>query len=84
MKTSNTTPLHEPTEAEIQKQAYYLWLEGGCRQGVELDNWLAAKELLRHHHGAVHNAHPQRRPAPSSTARGQVADVVKHVSFNQR
>ena len=40
----------EPTEAEIQKKAYHLWVEGGCLEGVELDNWLAAKELLRHHH----------------------------------
>ena len=47
---------HEPQEAEIQKAAYHLWIEGGRLEGVELDNWLAAKELLRHHHGAVHPA----------------------------
>lgn len=46
-----TSPQHDPTEAEIQKVAYQLWLEGGCQPGVELDNWLAAKELLKHHHG---------------------------------
>ena len=44
-------PIHEPSEAEIQKVAYHLWVEGGCLEGVELDNWLAAQELLRHHHG---------------------------------
>ena len=36
-----------PTEAEIQRQAYLLWLEGGCRPGRELDDWLAARELLQ-------------------------------------
>ena len=35
-------PVTEPNEAEIQKQAYHLWVEGGCLEGVELDNWLAA------------------------------------------
>jgi len=43
-----------PTEREIQEQAYHLWIEGGCLEGVELDNWLAAEELLRHRHGRVH------------------------------
>jgi len=47
----NTTQEHEPTEAEIQKAAYYLWLESGCASGRELEHWLAAKELLKHHHG---------------------------------
>jgi len=41
----------EPTEAEIQHTAYLLWLESGKAEGRELDNWLAARELLRHHHG---------------------------------
>ncbi|MEY3773857.1 MAG: hypothetical protein RLZZ129_637, partial [Verrucomicrobiota bacterium] len=35
-----TTPAHEPTEAEIQKAAYYLWLESGCPEGRELEHWL--------------------------------------------
>ena len=50
MKTKSIS-LPEPTEAEIQHQAYLLWVEGGCRPGRELDDWLAARELLRHHHG---------------------------------
>ncbi|MBL9187616.1 MAG: DUF2934 domain-containing protein [Opitutaceae bacterium] len=61
------TKVAEPTEAEIQKAAYHLWVEGGCLEGVELDNWLAAKELIRHHHGAVH-AQPKHRPAASARA----------------
>jgi Protein of unknown function (DUF2934) len=59
MKTT-LTALPEPTETEIQHQAYLLWLEGGCRPGRELDDWLAARELLRHHHG--------RAPAKKSAA----------------
>jgi hypothetical protein len=38
-----------PTEAEIQHEAYRLWLEGGRKEGVELENWFAAKERLLHH-----------------------------------
>lgn len=49
--TTSVSTLHEPSEAEIQKVAYRLWIEGGCLQGVESANWFAAKELLRHHHG---------------------------------
>ncbi len=35
-----------PTEAEIRREAYLLWLAGGCESGCELDHWLAAKESL--------------------------------------
>lgn len=64
----NTTPsLPEPTEAEIQKKAYHLWLEGGCQEGRELDNWFAAKELLMHHHGRVIASRHQ--PAKASPAK---------------
>lgn len=51
MKPKTKPPVHEPTEAEIQHTAYLLWLESGQVPGRDLDNWLAAKELLRHHHG---------------------------------
>lgn len=44
----------EPGEADIQKVAYHLWIDGGRREGVELDNWFTAKELLRHRHGHSH------------------------------
>lgn len=59
-----TNPTAEPTEAEIQKVAYHLWLEGGCQPGVELDNWLAAKELLKHHHGRDGGRTKKRPLAP--------------------
>jgi hypothetical protein len=56
---SNPLPAHEPSEAEIQKQAYHLWIDGGCLEGVEVDNWLAAKELLKHRHGHAHGHAPR-------------------------
>jgi len=69
-------PPHEPTEAEIQKAAYYLYLESGCAPRRELDHWFAAKELLRHHHGRdggrLHGHHPPvsvpspKPPSPAS------------------
>ena len=61
---------HEPTEEEIQHQAYLLWAEGGCRTGGEFDSWLAAKELLRHRHGhsaARGKSKPAPRPHVTST-----------------
>ncbi len=54
MKLNQTKPTRpsgghpEPTEAEIQKAAYYLWQEKGCPDRNDLDNWLEARELLRH------------------------------------
>lgn len=49
----------EPTEAEIQKAAYYIWLASGGQAGRDLENWLAAKEYLKHHHGrAARHAGP--------------------------
>jgi hypothetical protein len=50
---------HEPDEAEIQKVAYHLWIDGGRLEGVELDNWFSAKELLRHRHGHTHGLAPR-------------------------
>lgn len=49
--TMNTQRLSDPTEDEIQKQAYLLYLASGCVPGRDLENWLTAKELLRHRHG---------------------------------
>jgi len=51
MHTQSLSSEHEPTEAEIQKAAYYIWLAGGCLPGRDLENWLAAREYLKHHHG---------------------------------
>lgn len=75
-KTTATAPeLPEPTEPEIQKLAYRLWVEGGRRDGVETDNWFAAQELLRHHHGRVH---PVKQPLTAAPAAAVPAFVVSN------
>lgn len=51
----------EPTEAEIQHEAYLLWIESGRLPGHDLENWFAAKELLRHRHARTHRHPPQAR-----------------------
>jgi hypothetical protein len=38
-----------PSEEEIRKHAYFLWKEEGSPAGRDLDLWLRAKELVRHH-----------------------------------
>jgi hypothetical protein len=53
-KTKSKPALREPAEAEVQKLAHRLWVDGGCLEGVELENWHAAKELL------CHTAHPAK------------------------
>jgi hypothetical protein len=67
MKTLEKKPA-EPTEAEIQHQAYLLWVEGGCRSGHELDDWLAARELLLHHRGRAPASKPIRGPKKATAA----------------
>jgi hypothetical protein len=51
MKHSNKPQprLFEPAEDEIQKYAYFLWQEEGRPAGRDLEIWLIAKELARHH-----------------------------------
>ncbi len=71
MKTQPSLPrAHDPSEAEIQRQAYHLWIDGGCLEGVEVDNWLAAKELLNHRQGHAHG-HAARgtHPVPFDPAK---------------
>lgn len=58
MRANIASIIPEPTEAEIQHAAYLLWLESGKASGRDLDNWLAAKELLKHRHG---RGAPERR-----------------------
>lgn len=64
MKTREHRELHhggEPLE-EIRRQAYRLWQQEGCPLGRELDHWLAAKEIVRHHR--LHGAPPDRERGP--------------------
>jgi hypothetical protein len=63
-----------PSEAEIQHEAYRLWLEGGRQEGVELENWFAAKERLMHHHGPATTKAPRTpgaTPAKTKSAPAQ-------------
>jgi hypothetical protein len=63
-------PLPDPAEAEIQHAAYLLWIEEGRPEGRDLEHWLSAKELLRHHHGrtAGRTRRPPAKPAiPAAT-----------------
>lgn len=66
MRTPHAAPhaAPEPTEAEIQHEAYLLWLEAGRPAGRDLEHWLAARELLRHRHGRAPAEGPTR-PAPA-------------------
>ena len=81
MKTKPTTvpTFAEPSEAEIQKVAYRLWVEGGCQEGVESDNWFAARELIRHHHGRVpdHPRHHAEAPATAPAAPAPAAAAAR-------
>jgi hypothetical protein len=35
-----------PTDAEIAERAYHLWLEHGCQEGTDQQNWLEAEREL--------------------------------------
>ncbi|MCL4742069.1 MAG: DUF2934 domain-containing protein [Phycisphaerales bacterium] len=37
----------EPTQDEIRRRAYELWIVRGCRDGHELEDWLDAERELR-------------------------------------
>ena len=49
MKTKrHTTALRlEPTEDDVRDYAYHLYLQSGCTQGRDLENWLEAKACLK-------------------------------------
>jgi hypothetical protein len=42
----NAQQFSGPTREAIEKQAYFFWLEGGCRDGCQEDNWLRAERYL--------------------------------------
>ena len=48
---STTAPqlaeIQEPAHSEIEMRAYYRYLERGCLDGFDLDDWLAAEAELR-------------------------------------
>jgi hypothetical protein len=44
----------EPAEAEIRKEAYFLWIERGRPEGLDLEIWDAARARLLHRSGTGH------------------------------
>ncbi len=60
-------PVVDSRESDIRQLAHSLWIEGGCLEGVELDNWLTAKELIRHRHGRI-RGHTVRGRHPGTNA----------------
>lgn len=58
----HSAPIFEPAEADIQRCAYFLWLEEGRPDGQDLAIWLTAKELLRHR-AASHRKELAQRPS---------------------
>lgn len=59
-----TPPCHEPSEAEIQNEAYFLWLASDRAPGRDLENWDAARERLRHRVHLAPDARGPHHPAP--------------------
>lgn len=45
-KSSARTFRHRPTEEEIRKRAYEIYLQRGCAHGYDLDDWLRAEREL--------------------------------------
>ncbi|MBI2498492.1 MAG: DUF2934 domain-containing protein [Opitutae bacterium] len=70
MNRSAHHPAHtfEPAEADIQRCAYFLWLEEGRPTGQDLDIWLTAKELLKHR-AASHRPELAQRSAGDAPRR---------------
>jgi hypothetical protein len=66
-----SSPPFDLKEEDIQKCAYFLWQEEGCPSGRDLDLWLAAKELLRHH-GALPGSVRRKNCAAMTKKRGAV------------
>jgi hypothetical protein len=42
----NANPLIEPTDEEVRKTAYLLYLASGCVPGRDLENWLSARSQM--------------------------------------
>ena len=67
--TQAHSPHFEPAEADIQKCAFFLWQEEGCPAGKDLELWLSAKELVRHHVATAKPARPARKSGPTALHR---------------
>jgi hypothetical protein len=50
----NSNPWFEPTEDEVKKAAYLLYLASGCVPGHDLENWILAREKIVSQHSSAH------------------------------
>ncbi len=75
-RTPSSVPPFDLKEEDIQKCAYFLWKEEGCPAGRDLDLWLAAKELLRHH-AEMPGAGRHKMCASMAKKRGAAAGVFR-------
>ena len=55
----NSNPRFEPTEEDVKKAAYLLYLASGCVPGHDLENWVSAREKIVSQHSSVHE-NPER------------------------
>lgn len=64
----------EPSETDVQKAAYYLWLERGRPEGCDLEVWLAAKERLRHRPAEIAGRIPRPVETPRRARRARISN----------
>jgi hypothetical protein len=62
--------MYEPTQEEISKRAYEIWIRHGRASGRDEQNWLeAVEELYRQQRASIitFNVKPTRKRKPSQT-----------------
>ena len=65
----NTVGIVSPTENEIAKVAYQLWLDSGCPIGLDQEHWFRAEAMLRNAFDAKREDLPGRASIPSRDTR---------------
>ena len=46
-KPASSATLSPPTHDQVAALAHQLWIERGCPEGSDMDNWLEAERILR-------------------------------------
>ena len=46
---------HDIPEEQVAVAAYFIWREGGCRHGYDVDDWYAAIEKLKCESPRIHH-----------------------------
>jgi hypothetical protein len=58
--TGETSTWSQPSHEQIARLASQLYIESGCQEGRDAENWLRAEEILRHQtEGQVASGRPQ-------------------------